>query len=252
MSDVLRQEECEIMPPMIITIDGPAGSGKSTAARKLAAELQIPYLDTGAMYRAVALKAIHESTPLSNPQALADAARRAKIELLCGPTHTRVTLDGTDVSEAIRTMEVNQATPYVSRVPAVRQILVEQQRRIGQQLGALVTEGRDQGSVVFPNADIKFLMEASIEKRAERRFHEMSADGVETTFEQVLENLRTRDGNDQCQWAPLLVPGNAIRIDTTHQSITEVVELLMKHIENAKNHRRNASGSRTHSHLDSH
>jgi len=214
---------------MIITIDGPAGSGKSTIARKLASRLGIAYLDTGAMYRAVAWKCLQESTSLTDEDVVAELTRQTDISLDCGPTHTRVMLNGQDISEAIRSMETNQATTYVSRMPKVRHLLVEQQRKIGIQLGSLVTEGRDQGSVVFPDADLKFFMEATIEKRAERRFHEMSADGVETTYDEVLENLRTRDGNDECQWAPLLVPGNAINIDTTRISINQVVDLLMKY-----------------------
>ncbi len=217
---------------MIITIDGPAGSGKSTAARKLAARLEIAYLDTGAMYRAVALKCLKDNVDLDDAAAVTEAAGRARIELDCGPTHTRVHLDGHDVSEAIRTMPVNQATPFVSRNPRVREILVKQQQTIGGKLGALVTEGRDQGSVVFPDADAKFFMDASLDKRAQRRYHEMCADGVETTLEEVRENLATRDGNDQCQWAPLLVPGGAVTIDTSQLSIDEVIDVITQHLDN--------------------
>ena len=216
---------------MIITIDGPAGSGKSTVARKIAARLQIAYLDTGSMYRAVALKCMRESVDLSDPGRVIATAREARIAVDCGPTHTRVILDEQDVSEAIRSMTTNQATPYVSSIPEVRRILVEQQRRIGEEIGDLVSEGRDQGSVVFPYADAKFFLDASLEKRAERRFHEMCADGVETTYEEVFDNLRVRDGNDRCQWAPLLKPGNAVAIDTTSLPIEEVVDELLQHIK---------------------
>lgn len=221
---------------MIITIDGPAGSGKSTAARKLAAQLEIAYLDTGAMYRAVALKCLLSGTDLNDDHDITATARGAKICVDCGPTHTRVNLDDHEVTEAIRSMEVNQATSFVSRVQDVRTLLVEQQRRIGRELGSLVTEGRDQGSVVFPDADLKFFMDASIEKRAERRYHELRADGVETTYAEVLDNLASRDGNDQCQWAPLLVPGGAIRIDTTHASIDEVVRTLLSYVKSPNAH----------------
>ena len=122
---------------MLITIDGPAGSGKSTAARKIAAHLQIAYLDTGAMYRAVALKCLQEKVDLQAEDEIIEVAKRALISLDCGPTHTRVILDQHDVSEAIRTMENNQATPFVSRIPEVRRLLVEQQRRLGAELGLL-------------------------------------------------------------------------------------------------------------------
>jgi CMP/dCMP kinase len=215
---------------MIITIDGPAGSGKSTAARKLAARLGIAYLDTGAMYRAIAMAALQKCVPLRDANALIAVAREAVVEVDCGPTHTRVMLNGLDVSEAIRSMAVNQATSYVARIADIRRMLVEKQRDIGRRLGSLVTEGRDQGSVVFPNADIKFFLDASIEKRAMRRYQELMADGEDASYEQIIENLRQRDGNDRCQWAPLLEPQTAIRIDTTQMTIQEVIERLLMEI----------------------
>lgn len=215
---------------MIITIDGPAGSGKSTAARKLAARLGIAYLDTGAMYRAVALSAVQQGVALDDPAALVNVARRCEITVDCGPTHTRVMLDGRDVSEAIRSMEVSQATSYVARVPEIRRLLVDKQREIGRKLGSLVSEGRDQGSVVFPHAEVKFLLDADLHQRAERRYLELVAEGEEASFEEILDNLRHRDGNDQCQWAPLLTAGNAIRIDTTGVSIHEVIDRLQEEV----------------------
>ncbi len=221
---------------MIITLDGPAGSGKSTVARKIAARLQIAYLDTGAMYRAVAWKCLQEGVDLADHDGIIEIARESRISLDCGPTHTRVVLDGQDVSEAIRSMETNQATSFIAREPEVRRVLVEQQRLIAAELGSLVSEGRDQGSVVFPDADAKFVLDAAIEKRAERRFHEMCADGIDLTFEQVLENLQLRDGNDQCQWAPLLEPGRAIIIDTSKLQLDEVVEVVLGHIKTTCNH----------------
>ncbi len=216
---------------MIITIDGPAGSGKSTAARKLAAAMSIPYLDTGAMYRAVAFKALETQTPLDDAEALIQLAKATEIALDCGPTHVRVIMDGRDVSEAIRSMRVNAHTSQVAQVQGVREVLVEKQREIGARLGSLVTEGRDQGSVVFPDADAKFFVDASDTKRAERRYHEMLADGEDVRFEDVLENLRQRDARDQRQWTPLLEPGQAIQIDTTHMNIAEVVERMRREIE---------------------
>src|SRR5206468_3968197 len=126
--------------PMIITIDGPAGSGKSTAARKLAAGLEIPYLDTGAMYRAITLKVLKTNTPLDDHAALIRVAESTQIDLNCGPTHCRVVMDGHDVSEAIRSMHVSQHTSEVARVQGVREVLVRKQREIGRKLGSLVTE----------------------------------------------------------------------------------------------------------------
>ncbi len=219
---------------MIITIDGPAGSGKSTAARKLAAKLGVPYLDTGAMYRAIAWAVLQDAVRLKDEEALIRVARASDIQLDCGPTHTRVTLNGTDVSEAIRTMAVNQATNFVARVQAIRDILVEKQRDIGLALGSLVSEGRDQGSVVFPAADLKFFLDATIERRAMRRYQELVADGEEASYEMIMENLQTRDGNDRRQWAPLLEPESAIRIDTTEMTIHEVVERLLEEVSRRK------------------
>lgn len=215
---------------MIITIDGPAGSGKSTAARKLAAALAIPYLDTGAMYRAIALKALETSTPMDDPEALTELARATRIELDCGPTHVRVIMDGRDVSEAIRSMRVNAHTSQVAQVEGVRQVLVDKQREIGRRLGSLVTEGRDQGSVVFPDADAKFFLDAADTKRAERRYHEMLADGEDVSYDEVLDNLRQRDARDQRQWTPLLAPGKAIQIDTTNMGIAQVVERMKSEV----------------------
>ncbi len=215
---------------MIITIDGPAGSGKSTAARKLAAHLEIPYLDTGAMYRALAYLAIQENIDLNDAEALANLARHAKLELDCGPTHTRVKANGHDVSEAIRSMTVSKVTSPIARNQAVRDILVEKQRQIGRALGSFVTEGRDQGSVVFPDADVRFVVEADIDRRAQRRQQELVTDGEEVDFNQVKDNLETRDANDSKQWAALLQPGQAIRIDTSHMTIAEVVEQLVIHV----------------------
>jgi len=219
---------------MIITIDGPAGSGKSTSARKLAANLGIAYLDTGAMYRAVALAALRAGVELSDEPALTRIAHESEIELDCGPTHTRVTLNGDDVSEAIRTMSVNQATSYIARIADIRKMLVDEQRKIGRKLGSLVSEGRDQGSVVFPNADLKFFLDATIERRARRRYRELVSDGEEASYETIMENLQFRDGNDQRQWAPLLAPASAIHIDTTQMTIHEVVERLLEEVHRAR------------------
>jgi len=216
---------------LVVTIDGPAGSGKSTAARKLAARLEIAYLDTGSMYRAIAYKGLKEGVDFSDADALTELARRTDLQLDCGPTHTRVKVDGRDVSEAIRSMEVSQHTSPVARTQPVRDILVQMQRKIGQELGSLVTEGRDQGSVVFPDADVKFVMDAGVRKRAERRLQELQADGEEVELSTVMENLAQRDDTDARQWASLLEPGAAVRIDTSLMTIAEVVDRLVAHVE---------------------
>lgn len=218
---------------MVITIDGPAGSGKSTAARKLAARLEIAYLDTGAMYRAIAHAALQRGLDPGDSDALLGLARALRLDLDCGPTHTRVRVDGHDVSEAIRSMEVSQATSYVARQAEVRALLVAHQRRVGAALGSFVTEGRDQGSVVFPAADWKFVLEASLSKRAERRYQEMRADGEEVSLEAVAENLQARDRIDSKQWEALLAPGAAIVIDTTGLTIQDVTDRMIAEIGRA-------------------
>lgn len=220
---------------MIITIDGPAGSGKSTAARKVAARLRVPYLDTGAMYRVVTLAALERRVDLTDEAALTDLARTGDYQLDLGPTHIRVTLDGRDVTEEIRSMRVNDHTRFIAGSPGVRAELIERQRDIGRRLGSMVTEGRDQGTAAFPDADVKFFLVASPEKRAERRLHELLADGEEVTFEQVLANLTERDRTDAARpVAPLREPPGAIRIDTTNRSIAEVVDTILAGIETAR------------------
>lgn len=215
---------------MIVTIDGPAGSGKSTAARKLAARLQIAYLDTGAMYRAIAHAALQRGVDLHDEAALLALAQTVTMEVDCSPTYTRIRVDGRDVSEDIRTMEVSAATSYVARHPAIRASLVQQQREIGQALGSLVSDGRDQGSHVFPDAHAKFVLDASLAKRAERRYQELVADGEDVEIADVIDNLGARDAVDSKQWEPLLASGSAVVIDTTGMTIAEVIDRLAQEV----------------------
>ncbi len=216
---------------MIITIDGPAGSGKSTVARKLAARLEIAYLDTGAMYRAIAYTALQRGIDMTNPDALLALARSIRLEVDCGPTHTRVRVDGHDVTEAIRGIEVSRYTSFVARHPAIRALLVDQQRAVAAQVGSVVSEGRDQGAVVFPDADVKFVLNAGARARAGRRLQEMLADGENVTMDEVVENLRVRDAADAKQWEPLLRSGEATVIDTSALSIQQVVDAMAAQIE---------------------
>ena len=217
---------------MIITIDGPAGSGKSTTARKLAARLGIPYLDTGAMYRVVTLAALEDGVDLHDEAALTAIAQREEYHLDLGPTHIRVTLRGHDVTEEIRSMRVNGHTRYIAASPGVRRILIRKQQEIVARLGALVTEGRDQGTAAFPAADAKFFLDATLAKRAERRFHDLLADGEDVTLEQVLANLDERDRTDaERPVAPLAIPPGAVRIDTTHMSIQAVLDAIVEHLQ---------------------
>jgi len=208
---------------MIITIDGPAGSGKSTAARQLAVRLQIPYLDTGAMYRAIAYTALQRGIDPDDGNAMLELARSVRLDVECEPIRTRVRVDDQDVTEDIRTMPVTAGTRAVAGHPGIRKILVERQREIARALGSLVTEGRDQGTVVFPDADAKFVLDASLQRRAERRLQEMVADGESVSFAEVVNNMLLRDRADCGQWESLLVRGDVKVIDTTGLSISEVV-----------------------------
>ncbi|MDD4891714.1 MAG: (d)CMP kinase [Phycisphaerae bacterium] len=216
---------------MIITIDGPAGSGKSTAARQLADRLGVAYLDTGAMYRAVALAAVRAGVDPADADAVTAVARRSDIRLICGPRAARVFLDGVEVSDQIRSADISERTSLLSRIAGVRAELVARQRQIGKDLGSLVTEGRDQGSVVFPDADFKFFLDASPEVRARRRFDEMRAHDPGLRFEQVLSQIVSRDGADSTRAvAPLLVPEGATRLDTSDMTIAAVVDWLAQRI----------------------
>jgi len=215
---------------MVITIDGPAGSGKSTAARKLAARLEIAYLDTGAMYRAIAYLALQQGVDFREHDALLRVAESIELDLDCGPTHTRVKVNGHDVSEAIRSLRVSEVTPFVARHADIRRLLVDRQRSLGKRLGSFVSEGRDQGGVVFPGADAKFVLDATLERRAQRRYQEMTADGEDVSVSDVLDNLKARDAVDAKQWEPLVHGGLAIVIDTSDLSIPDVIERMMDHV----------------------
>ena len=220
---------------MIITIDGPAGSGKSTAARDLARALDIAYLDTGATYRAVTLKALAEGVDLRDGERLADLARRMDLRLVPRADGVCVLLDGRDVSEAIRSSRVTEHTRYAAGCPAVREVLVALQRRIGDQLGDFVSEGRDQGSVVFPHADIKFFLVASPDIRAQRRAEELRQRGESVAREDVRQAIVERDRRDEVRTtAPLVKPDGAVEVDTTDKTIEQMSAALLAHVEKAR------------------
>ncbi len=219
---------------MIITIDGPAGSGKSTAARNLAKALGLAYLDTGATYRAVTLKALREDIDLEDESQVVHIARQADVQLRVDPDSLALTvlLDGRDVTEDIRTQRVTDNAHYIARCAAAREVLVDLQRQIGRQLGHFVTEGRDQGSVVFPDADVKFFLEADPRERARRRTAELQQAGEAVTQEQVLESILQRDERDRRRAAsPLVKPDGAIEIDTSNLSPENTVRTLASHVE---------------------
>lgn len=221
---------------MIIAIDGPSGAGKSTLGKMLAKKLGLLYLDTGAMYRAVALAATRDERSINDPARAAEIARAANIELKGEPDSLRVILDGEDVTETIRTLQIAQAASVVSTNSDVRKIMVELQRRLGEQSPkGCVLEGRDIGSVVFPNADIKFFLTAKPEARARRRFQEDKSKGRNSTYEQTLAEINERDERDVSRSdSPLTIAEDAVVIDTSELDLTEVFEQMITKVTEQK------------------
>lgn len=217
---------------IVVAIDGPAGAGKSTVARRLAEKLGILYIDSGAMYRAVGLWALRAGVGLDDAQRLEQLAREARIEL--GPGDARVTLNGEDVTEAIRTPEVSQAASKVSTFGGVRRAMVEGQRSMGAR-ASVVMEGRDIGTVVFPEADIKIFLDADSEVRAQRRVLEAAQRGESIGAEEVTRQIAERDARDRTRReAPLMQAPDAAYLDTTGLSIDQVVDAILKLIRERK------------------
>jgi cytidylate kinase len=215
------------MSNLIIAIDGPVGSGKSTLARRVAELLGYVYIDTGAMYRALALKALRCGLSLDATDQLVALTRGTRIDLRAQDGTQRVFLDGEDVTAAIRTPEVSQAASKVAVVPGVRQVLVAEQRRAGEQ-GGVVMEGRDIGSVVFPDAGLKIYLTASPEVRAERRWREHQQKGEAIDLARTLEEIRERDQRDrERSTSPLVRAPDAVVVDSTAMEPEEVARLVV-------------------------
>jgi cytidylate kinase len=214
--------------PTIIAIDGPSGAGKSTLGRMIARELNLLYIDTGAMYRAVALAVMESGVSAADKEAVARVAERAEINLAGDPDSLRVTLDGRDISDKIRTEEVSHAASVISVIPEVRRALVHRQREMGRR-GSVVLDGRDIGTVVFPDADIKFFLTAAPEERAARRYEEDRLRERDVTFEETLADINTRDQRDSTRAdSPLAIAEDSVVIDSTELSIEEVFERMME------------------------
>jgi CMP/dCMP kinase len=212
---------------MIIAIDGPSGAGKSTLGKRLAKKLGLLYLDTGAMYRAVAFSVL-QSNAADDKEKIIEIASAAKIELIGEPDSLRVLLDEKDVSHEIRTHEVGQTASIVSTISDVRKILVKLQQELGNRGNGCVLDGRDIGTVVFSNADIKFFLTAKPESRARRRYEEDLEKNIATTFEHTLEEINLRDKRDITRAdSPLSIAEDAVVIDTSELNLDESFEKML-------------------------
>lgn len=213
-----------------IAIDGPSGAGKSTLAKAIAKRLNLLYLDTGAMYRAVGLKALQNSINCTDEEQVTALLKFTEVEVKYVDGIQRVLLDGIDIGDKIRNHEVSRAASDVSAIPAVRLYLVQTQRKIAS--GAdCVLDGRDIGSYVLPNADFKFFVTASPEIRARRRHKELIEKGQQISFEKVFEDIVTRDYNDSNRsFAPLKQADDAVLIDTSYMTIEEVVQAVVEKV----------------------
>ena len=214
---------------MIIAIDGPSGSGKSTLGRMLARALNLLYIDTGSMYRAVALAVMEASLDPADKEAVTELAQRIDIDLAGDPDSLRVSLAGRDVTEQIRSEAVTALSSIVSSIPGVRRAMVARQRAMGKR-GA-VLNGRDIGTVVFPDADIKFFLTASPQERAERRFKEDLETNDSVTLAQTLSEMVERDRRDSTRVdSPLKIADDAIVIDSTGLSINSTFDAMISHV----------------------
>ncbi len=220
--------------PLVIAIDGPAGAGKSTVAQKVARRLGLAYVDSGATYRAAALKVLEAGLSPHDESAVADLIGRSDIRCAAGGDESRVLLDGRDVTTQVRTPEVTLAAAQVSRLPEVRKKLIALQRSLARGRG-VVMEGRDIGTVVFPDSPLKVFLEADSEERARRRLKQDQREGRSATLEQTAEEISRRDRLDaERKISPLVAAPDACEIDSTHLIADEVVERILKLAEERK------------------
>jgi cytidylate kinase len=225
-----RASGCVRQAP-IITIDGPAGAGKSTLARRLARHFGWRYIDSGAMYRAVALCALEQGIPVTDEPALGRLCTPLRFEFPVGDGEPAVWVDGRNVTHALRSQAVAEGASRVATLPSIRAILVDKQRRLGCS-GGVVMDGRDIGTVVFPEADVKFYLDATPEARGRRRWLELRERGESTSLAEVIAAVARRDHEDRArQSSPLRVPESACSVDTTNLSVDEVFQLMVDRIK---------------------
>ena len=218
---------------MIIAIDGPSGAGKSTLGKMLAKKLNLLYLDTGAMYRAVAFAVLQNGISPENEKKVIEIAENSTVELMGEPDNLFIKLNGENITAKIRTNEIGQTASIISAYSEVRRTLVKRQQEIGKlAANGCVLDGRDIGTVVFPNADIKFFLTAAPETRARRRFSEDQERGRKTTFENTLSEINERDQRDVSRTdSPLMIAEDAVVIDTGEMDLAEVVGNMMEAIK---------------------
>ena len=223
------------MANFVVTVDGPAGAGKSTVAKLLAKKLGVAFLDTGAMYRALTVKALRHKMDFNDEAALVKLAHDTKIDLVNEPGKPlQVLLDGEDVSETIRSVDVTNNTFYVARTPGVRHVMVEWQRELGRKQ-SMVGDGRDLGTVVYPGASYKFYLDADFKVRCQRRIDELKAKGQEVDEEALRKDLADRDQKDfSRKVGPLKKADDAVLIDSTCMTIDQAVDVMITHIQNKK------------------
>jgi cytidylate kinase len=219
------------LKPPIIAIDGPAGAGKTTISRRLAEKLGYRYVDTGALYRGIAWKAAQENIDIADDRAVARLVNALRLEAVwTGDGAMHILIDGRDVTDDLRTPRISMLASRLSALPAVRRCLLDLQRRLGRE-GGCVFEGRDMGTVVFPDAAVKIFLDASLEKRSQRRYREIRDAGGQS-LEEVQQDIRRRDENDSTRrLAPLKRADDAVYIDTTDLNIDQVLEKIGRVVE---------------------
>jgi cytidylate kinase len=219
------------MARLIVTIDGPAASGKSTVARLLAEKLNATFLDTGAMYRAATVACLRAGVDLTSAYQVIEVLNNTQFEFVSSKNNMLVSVDGIDVTDQVRDPRVTASARYIAANAQARRVLVEMQRRFAETHGRIVTEGRDQGTVAFPRANVKFYLIADLGERAKRRQAEMKIRGHEQTIEQICAAIEKRDKTDQERSAgPLKPADDAITIDTTDLTPEQVVEKMLAHV----------------------
>ncbi len=216
---------------MIVTIDGPAGSGKSTVARELAKKLGVPYIETGAMYRAVAWWCSKNGIDITDKEAVVNLLEQMEIDFITSGNDFLVQFEGKRINDELYAPSIGEFASAIARIPEVREFLTKKQRELAQKSDSCIFEGRDMGTVVFPDADHKFFLSTSLEERARRRVRQLKEKGLEVSYEETLRAIRKRDSQDENRAvAPLKAAPDAKIIDTTNITVDDVVDIIVSAI----------------------